>query len=67
MKSVDVNNKSYIDFGKESNNKDHKFKVDDHVRNENIKIFLLKNIFQTGLKNILWLKKLKMQGHDVCH
>ena len=53
MKSVDVNDKSYIDFSKESNNKDHKFKVDDHVRNENTKIFLLKNIFQIDLKNIL--------------
>ena len=53
MKSVDVNDKSYIDFSKESNNKDHKFKVDDHARNENTKIFLLKNIIQIGLKNIL--------------
>ena len=32
MKPVDVKNNTYIDFGKESNNKDPKFKAGDYVR-----------------------------------
>ena len=31
MKPVDVKDNTYIDFGKESNDKDPKFKVGDHV------------------------------------
>ena len=32
MKSVDVKDNTYIYFKKEVNDKDHKFKVGDHVR-----------------------------------
>ena len=32
MKPVEVKDDTYIDFGKEVNNKDPKFKVGDHVR-----------------------------------
>ena len=32
MKAVDVENNTYIDSNKKVNDKDHKFKVDDHVR-----------------------------------
>ena len=32
MKSVDVKHNTYIDFGKEVNDKDAKFKVGDHIR-----------------------------------
>ena len=32
MKVVDVKDNTYIEFGKESNNKDPKFKTSDHVR-----------------------------------
>ena len=32
MKSVDVKDNAYIDFEKELNDKDPKFKVVDHVR-----------------------------------
>ena len=32
MKPIDVKNNTYIDFGKEVNDKDPKFKVGDHVR-----------------------------------
>ena len=31
MKPIDVKNNTYIDLGKESNNKDPKFKTGDHV------------------------------------
>ena len=32
MKPVDVIDNKYIEFGKESNNKDPTFKIGDHVR-----------------------------------
>ena len=32
MKSVDIKSNTYINSSKEVNDKDHKFKVDDHVR-----------------------------------
>ena len=40
MKPVNVKDNTYIDFGKESNNKDPKFQVGDYVR-----ISKYKNIF----------------------
>ena len=40
MKPVDVKDNTYIDFKKEVNDKDPKFKVGDHVR-----IYKCKNIF----------------------
>ena len=43
MKPVDVKDNTYIDFEKEVNNKDPKFKVGDHVR-----ISKYKNIFAKG-------------------
>ena len=43
MKPVDVKDNTYIDFKKEVNDKDPKFKVGDHVR-----ISKYKNIFTKG-------------------
>ena len=43
MKLVDVKDNTHIDFRKEANDKDPKFKVDDHVR-----ISKHKNIFAKG-------------------
>ena len=43
MKPVDVKDNTYIDFKKESNDKDPKFKVGDHVR-----VSKYKNIFAKG-------------------
>ena len=43
MKRVDVKDNTYIDFKKESNDKDPKFKVGDHVR-----VSKYKNIFAKG-------------------
>ena len=43
MKPADVKDNTYIDFKKEVNDKDHKFKVGDHVR-----ISKYKNIFAKG-------------------
>ena len=43
MKPIDVKDNAYIDFEKEVNDKDPKFKVGDHVR-----IYKYKNIFAKG-------------------
>ena len=43
MKPIDVKDNIYIDFGKEVNDKDPKFKIGDHVR-----ISKYKNIFAEG-------------------
>ena len=43
MKPIDVKDNTYIDFGKEANDNDPKFKVGDHVR-----ISKYKNIFVKG-------------------
>ena len=43
MKPIDVKDNTYINFEKEVNNKDPKFKVGDHVR-----ISKYKNIFAKG-------------------
>ena len=43
MKPIDVKDNTYIDFGKEVNDNDPKFKVGDHVR-----ISKYKNIFGKG-------------------
>ena len=53
MKPVDVKDNTYIDFKKEVNDKDPKFKVDDHVTISKYKIFLLKDAHQIGLKKFL--------------
>ena len=53
MKPVDVNDNTYIDFEKEVNNKDPKFKIGDHVRISKYKIFLLKDAHQISLKKFL--------------
>ena len=43
MKPIDVKNNTYIDFGKESNNKDPKFEIGDHA-----KVSKYKHIFPKG-------------------
>ena len=61
MKPVDVKDNTYIDFKKEVNDKDPKFKFGDHVR-----IFKYKNIFAKGYtpnwsEEVFVIKKLKTQ------
>ena len=62
MKPTDVNDNIYIDFGKEVNDKDPKFKVGDHVR-----ISKYKNIFYKGFtpnwsEEIFMIKGIKNTG-----
>ena len=59
MKPVDVKDNTYIDFKKEVNDKNPKFKVGDL----NAKIFLLKGVCQIGQKKYSLLRKLKILYH----
>ena len=59
MKPIDVRNNTYINIGKEVNDKDPKFKVGDHVR-----ISKYKNIFAKGYtpnwsEEIFMIKEIK--------
>ena len=53
MRLVYVKDNTYIDSGEEINDKEH----------QNTKIFLEKATPQIGLKNFLWLRKLKILCH----
>ena len=53
MKPVDVKDNTYIDFKKDVNDKDPKFKVGDYVRISKNKNILLKDACQIGLKKFL--------------
>ena len=60
MKSIDVKSNTYIDFSKESNNKNLSLKLAMLLEYQNMKMFLPKVILQISPKKILWLKKLKL-------
>ena len=53
MKPVDVKDNAYTDSSREVSNKDPEIKVGNHVRISKLKLFLLKDTLQTGLKNFL--------------
>ena len=57
MKPVDVKSSTYIDFSKEVNDKDPKFKIGDTVRTSKYRSILQKVALQIGLKK--FLKKFK--------
>ena len=51
MRPIDVKDNAYIDFGKEVNDNDHKFKIGDHVRMPKYKNIFA--ILQIGPKKFL--------------
>ena len=53
MKPADVKSSTYIDFNKENEKEDPRFKVVDHKRMSKLKTFLQKITFQTGVKKFL--------------
>ena len=57
MKPVDVGDDSFAEYNEKSNEKDPKFKVDDHVRISKLKIYLLKDIHLIRVKKSLLLNK----------
>ena len=65
MKATDVKSDSYAEYNVDSNEKNSKFKVGDHVRISKYENILLKDILQIGLKTFLLLAKLKIQFHGL--
>ena len=59
MKAVDVEDNTYIDFQKEVNDKDPKFKVGDHVRISKYKNFFAKGYTPNWSEKVFVIKKVK--------
>ena len=59
MKPVDVKDNTYIDFKKEINNKEPKFKVGDHVRISKYKNIFAKGYMPNWSEEIFTIKKIK--------
>ena len=65
MKPIDVKSDSYAEHNVDSNEKDPKYKVGDHVRNSSKNFFLLNDILQISQKKSLLLVKLKKQFYGL--
>ena len=63
MKPVDVKDNTYIDFKEETNDKDPKFKVGDHVRISKYKNIFAKIYIPNWSEKFLLLVKLKIHFH----
>ena len=59
MKPIDVKDNTYIDFKKEVNDKDPKFKVGDHVRISKYKNIFAKGYTPSWCEEVFVIKKLK--------
>ena len=59
MKPVDVKNNTYIDFKKEVNDKDPKFKIGDHVRISKYKNVFAKGYMPNWFEEIFVISKIK--------
>ena len=59
MKPGDVMDNTYIDFKKEINDKDRKFKVSDHVRISNYKNIFTKGYMPNWSEEIFVISKIK--------
>ena len=67
MKSVKVKSKTYIDSSKEINDKIPNFEIGDIVRISKYKKCFQKVTLQIGMKNFLWLKKVKNCSVEICY
>ena len=59
MKTVDVKDNTYIDFEKEVNDKDPKFKVGENVRISKYKIIFAKGYTPNWSEEVFVIKKVK--------
>ena len=59
MKPIDVKDNTYIDSIKEVKDKDHKFKVSDHVRNSKYKNIFAKRETPNCSEEVFVIKKVK--------
>ena len=60
MKPIDVTSDSYAEYNEDSNEKDPKFKVGDHVRISKYKNIFAKGCTQNWSEEFLLLAKLKI-------
>ena len=63
MKPIDVKDNTYIDFNKEVNDNDPKFKVGDHVRISKYKNIFSKDYTPNWSEEVFVIKKLKIRFH----
>ena len=63
MKSIDVKDNTYIDFGQEVNDNDPKFKLGYHVRISKYKNIFAKGYTSNWSEEVFLIKKIKMQFH----
>ena len=59
MKPIDVKDNTYIDFEKEVNDKDPKFKIGDHVRISKYKNIFAKRYMPKWSEEVFVIKKVK--------
>ena len=59
LKPIDVKDNTYIDFGKEVNDKDPKFKVGDHVRISKYKNIFAKGYIPNWSEEVFVIKRIK--------
>ena len=59
MKPIDVKDNTYINIGKEINDKDPKFKVGDHLRTSKYKKFFAKGYTPNWSEEIFMIKEIK--------
>ena len=59
MKPIDVKDNTYIDFGKEVNDNDPKFKVGDHVRRSKYKNIFAKVNTPNWSEEVFVIKEIK--------
>ena len=65
MKPIDVKNNTYINIGKEVNDKDPKFKVGYHVRISKHKNIFAKGYTPNWFEEIFVIKKIKNSSMDL--
>ena len=63
MKPADVKDNTYINFIKEANDEDHKFKVGDHVRISKYKNIFAKGYIPNWSEEIFVIKRFKIRFH----
>ena len=59
MKPIDVTDDSYIEYSKDSNKKDLKFKIGDHVRTSKNKISFAKGYIPSCSEEVFVISKIK--------
>ena len=65
MKPIDIKDNTYIDFGKEVNDNDPKFKVGDQVRVSKYKNIFAKDYTTNWSEEVFAIKEIKTM--DICY